>query len=108
MGVSTNAIISYGYASTEDSDNCYDLVDKYENDGDVEVGIHCHDECSMLYVGLRGTVTTASRGYPEKNLDFNVRYTKKQLDKLKKVAAEIGIEGDDLKEPSWFICSYWG
>jgi hypothetical protein len=95
MGVSTDAILFYGYcwddessspwASDDDDDiddeerwelweeryarlkGCDPSTDPYDFSrvSPCETGSHCSDTCSMPYVAVRASVTIANRGYKQ-------------------------------------------
>lgn len=69
----------------------------------IEVVQHCSMDYPMYFVAIRGTVTTASRGYPEQ-LEDNI----KRPDNIAPVLEfcekyNLEVEG----EPGWYLFSNW-
>jgi len=111
MGVSTDAILCFGFEIEEDSDEhdrCHLLMDeKYEVLSKAESKYggslvhHCSDGCTLYIVGIRET--KAWRGYPKEVTSLDV--TDDERAKLADFAKAIGIEP---KAPKWLLCSWWG
>lgn len=69
----------------------------------VELVTHCSAEYPMYFLAVRGTVTTAKRGYPE--AVFTYVPEQERIDAARAFCIEMGIE---LQEPQWHIFSMWG
>jgi hypothetical protein len=73
----------------------------------VDWGTHCHHECSMPYLFVRDTDTTAHRGFPRPltSLDVDPAW-KGKLDAFL-VSQDIEPpEGEN--QPGWWVASWWG
>lgn len=69
----------------------------------VEVVTHCSDEYRMHFLALRGTVTTANRGYPKAVTTWTPEQAR--IDAMKAFCEEHGL---DWQAPGWHLFSYWG
>ena len=129
MGQSTDAILCYGVQLGEDDeplafmegfDELDDLLLKEGNQprwGDeghdfqsqwawlatqpVEMVHHCSGNYTMYIIALRGTVTTASRGYPEEVATYEPDHVAVQH--FMQWLLDHNIDG----EPKWLLCSMW-
>ena len=110
MGVSTDAILFYGFpvddggpnheiicGSDLDADDELDedeiwrrkfalppevAVWQHQDKYPVTVGTHCSGDCPLHYVAVKKSEITASRGYPEeiKSLDVNPKWDRQLLE----------------------------
>ena len=103
MSTSSDGILLYGIQLEEDGE--------YEDDdfGDedvVEIRLHCCDSYPMYFLAIKGTATSAYRGYPEdvtgKDLSRNPEY-----DALLKEVCETN-EFVTVGTPGWHLCSWMG
>ncbi len=67
----------------------------------VEMVLHCSGDYPMYILAVRGTVTTASRGYPQAVTTEDPDHT--QVQRYMSWLSDHGIED----EPKWLICSMW-
>lgn len=70
----------------------------------ADMVMHCSYDYPMYILAVRGTETTASRGYPETLDDALPTVPSEKIDAFKAWCAERGIDGD----PKWILCSMWG
>lgn len=127
MGVSTNAILAYGWADTEEDTAAiineetvpYKVLEECENKFGVTVGVHCSDSCPMLYLADAKTLKRAYRGYPkELSLEDLIAFTnpegaddKRLRDAIEFLNEHNPDECSRIKAPKsfgWFLVSYWG
>src|SRR5215217_6023399 len=102
--------IRYGESSYS-----WDAICSLEESLPVEIGIHCSDQVPMYYIAVKGSVVTASRGYPE-NVDRmvvrSVTHENSGWDKaIKDFVKEFEIPPpgvDEASEIGWWLASYWG
>lgn len=117
MGVSTDAILAWGYAhddewSADDEDFWENVQRPVEDDFGVDIGDHCSDTCGMPYVAVTESLTKAWRGHPRSITSLEVKPEWREA--LAKAMAFLkekqpGLaELFDGKEPGWFLVSYWG
>lgn len=75
MGVSTNAILGFGYCWEEEMgkessmrlfDEHWKEVGEIETRFNVRISTHCSGECPMLYIADAASFALVRRGYPEK------------------------------------------
>lgn len=64
---------------------------------------HCSLDYPMYILAVRGTKTSARRGYPAEISPDELNVPIEKINALKAWAAERGIEG----EPKWLLCSLW-
>lgn len=117
MGLSTDAILFYGFSLEEDEQyeyegefderdhDCYlgRLCDEMWNKpihGCV-LGTHCSCEYPIYYVAIQGTQTVAWRGYP-KELGQSLVAEVGWKAKIKKFCKETGIK---YRKPQWILVS---
>lgn len=67
----------------------------------VEMVLHCSGDYPMYILAVRGTVTTASRGYPEEVQTTDPDHT--LVNRFMSWLSDHNVEG----EPKWLICSMW-
>lgn len=76
----------------------------------VGIGFHCSGECSMRYIYINETHTSASRGYPEDVTEIvhlaTPQNKKEWLDRLYKFCEKFNLTFN--VPPKFWICSYWG
>lgn len=102
MGVSTDAILFYGYCWDEEPD--FDLDYWYDFEGPVQRSTHCSAEHPIPYVTVAESRITASRGSPEEVKSLAVKPEwKEQLDAFLK---ELSIKPPQ-PEPRWWLVSDW-
>ena len=108
MGTSTNGILCYGIEVQDDTNEHYSINEKFEN---ISVGMykdkvvwHCSSDYKMFIIAAKDSVTSASRGYPEK---FGQRICRdlKWEEEVREACAALGVE---YRQPQWLLCSYWG
>lgn len=75
-----------------------------ENGCPVQIVYHCSAEYSEYILAVRGTVTKANRGYPEKITHLEVDRVK--INEYMTTLKEWGIELPE--QPEWLLASYWG
>jgi hypothetical protein len=121
MGVSTDAILGYGWASDEEesgsfvyNDEFYEVVKFCEKEFGVEIGTHCSGEFPMIYVADAKSLKRAWRGSVVK-LDADKLEPKAKADERLRLAfaylKEHLPEGELVETPksfSWFLVSNWG
>jgi len=87
-----------------------EIIDKYfdeqreivkNNKCPVEVFTHCHHECPMYIIGIRGTEQTANRGYPLELQEITKQDPTIITDFCKKYNIKY------TEEPKWLLYSYW-
>lgn len=112
MGVSTDAILVWGFMIEEDSEEHEALElfmdEKYselcaaqKKFPGCELVWHCSDDYTMYIVGLKET--KAYRGEP-KRID-SLDLPEDAQDTLNSFANLLGVEPQTGK---WLLCSYWG
>lgn len=134
MGVSTNGILVFGTPIDEESDSL-SFLKEFDNDFDtfvdslsglprwgeknhdwnkthnfrnnypIDLTLHCSLDYPMYILSIRGTQTTAYRGYVEIIDPNDLVVSKDKIDKLKVFCDEYGIE---WQEPKWYLVSMWG
>lgn len=80
---------------------------KKEHPIPVEVVYTCSDGCTEYIIAVRGTVISASRGYPETFNPKNLKVTENQRDELVKFCKKYIHISEELL-PKWYLSSYWG
>lgn len=70
----------------------------------VAIKEHCFGESPMYFLAVNGTISVATRGYPQM-VSPNTEITDHQIKALKKFCKTHDIE---WQEPAWYIFSYWG
>jgi hypothetical protein len=130
MGVSTDGILCYGVLIDSDDppwteadkkaalDDCCDVATYWVAkqlrllywwcgtfvDQGIEVVAHCSDEYPEFILAMHGTVTCASRGYPEA-VDPAAMMTEEGRARFVETLRKLGIVDP---QPQWWLCSYWG
>jgi hypothetical protein len=132
MGVSTNAILFYGFLIEEDSDNQevitmedgggtdrdnfwarkFNLPENdwetiYEHQGEypVRIGTHCSGDYPMYYIAIRASEIVANRGYPE---ELKAEDLVKKLEWDNQLREFCKIYGLTPPEKfGWCLASYW-
>lgn len=132
MGVSTDGILVFGIDLGEEE---LEFLHDFENDFDeflhslsglpdygepghdyvkdrdfvnsypVDLVWHCSYQYPMYILAIRGTETTAARGYPQKIDPSSLVVANEKIEFLKKFCETYGIE---WQEPKWYLCSMWG
>lgn len=91
-------------------DEWYDAAKRFEEEAPIEIVRHCSYECSMYVVALRGTVTTARRGYPERltgDLGDSIKVPRvEQIYEAQRFCEENDLLAFD--DPGWLLFSMWG
>ena len=123
MGVSSDAILFYGY-NLPSEEPLPEAADEYYNNldngkGEVSIGRHCHSEFPIYYVYWTASETTARRGYAQpidiKALD-HPHLSKEQIDALIVIFAnKYSIQHPETGEADyerssaigWWLASYW-
>jgi len=107
MGVSTDAILTFGIMIDEGTDISHLSDDGYEMNNETEdacMTIHCALEYPMYIISVPETKTVAWRGYP-KGIDVDsFKVPQEKIDKLIAWCEKHGITGT----PQWYLCSLWG
>jgi hypothetical protein len=122
MGQSTDAIICYGVAISEDFDFPefdYDaedsdaeavrnplgyMVDSGDPVGDIVLVQHCSDAYPMYIVAIKGTEIRAWRGSPRLFFPQNMVSAPHWDAKLRAFCEKHNIP---FSEPGWILCSNW-
>jgi hypothetical protein len=129
MGVSTNAMLYFGFEIDPDVDDMEEIFPGWEEIGDFDdwvtarAGItdwrkksdfmkacpaelfdHCHHENRMFVLGPRGAEYTVYRG-STKEITPEMLARPAGTDAFLAWCEENGIK---TKEPRWLLCSYWG
>ena len=95
----------YNGEEGEEYDAYYDKKQELVKNYPVEIEMHCHYDCAMYVVAVRGTILSASRGFPTSfGTDHMTKVEQKDIDALKAWCEKYGLEG----EPEWLLFSYWG
>ena len=113
MGVSTNAILVWGFdLGTDLPDSVIERLDDFEkydalvviqNRIGASLISHCHPDEQMWIVGFTKTIMLARRGYPETIKSFTVDAVRGQA-ALDALAHELGIKP---KPGRWLLASEW-
>ena len=69
----------------------------------IELVPHCHCDNPMYIVAAKGTVLTASRGYPQEVTPEILTVSNETREALINFCKEHGLEG----EPKWWLASDW-
>lgn len=138
MGVSTDAILAYGFDLGDDNDIGIEIDEErgtidtlndilLEKNGlyerwapklegywerrdkalatlGVEIVLHCSYDYPMVFIAAKGSVTNASRGYPQIITSFGI--DPEWDSKLYKALSDLGIIVDS--PPAWQLFSMWG
>ncbi len=125
MGVSTDAILFYGYnlpseePLPEAADEYYDGMENGK--GEVSIGRHCHSEYPVYYIYWTESEITAARGYAKPvspvaivdtaMADLGGVATSKIIEFAGKYGIQLPETGDEDYERSsaigWWLASYW-
>ena len=114
MGISTDAVIGFGYAVDLDDSNLevpedwrnkfYDLEGE-ENYSNFQFGRFCSDDYPMPFICLKRSYEIAYRGYVTK---FESKeFSQEEIQSIKNFADELGLR-EENEEPYWFLVSYMG
>jgi hypothetical protein len=110
MGVSTDAILFYGYhLGEEETEVPEQAAEVYGPDEPVLVGHHCSAAYTMHYLYVQASQTRASRGYPKEITDLGYQ-TGWDL-RLTEFAKRFGLplpSQDGASKPGWWLVSWWG
>lgn len=105
MGVSTNAILFYGYCWDDQIEefDWDEWEDKLEGLA-VDVNTHCSGDYPIPYLAIGESRKVARRGYPEevKSLEVGLMWDAT----LTKAAEKLGIKMPQ-PEPRWWLVSDW-
>jgi len=127
MGQSTNAILVFGFeidgegekpeflGEHEDleeyivvkagkKDASYDEWRELEKACPADLVRHCSCDYPMYILAVRGSKTTAFRGYPEKITIESMVIEPEKVAALKEWCEANNVE---YKEPGWLLCSMW-
>lgn len=132
MGVSTNAVLVFGIDIGEDlpefledfdgdfddfladysglpkwgeEGHDFDKTVAWNNDFPVELVQHCSYEYPMYILAVRGTESTARRGYAAEIDVASMQIDNVKILQLKNFCEQYNIE---WQEPKWLLCSMWG
>jgi hypothetical protein len=128
MGVSTNAILAFGFDLGDLDNNLPEglarMFDEYDNDEEavlldlystdttpvedinkvpVDLIRHCSRDNPMYFLAVRGTKQVALRGYPTAAVFGHVHDS--EVKALRDFCTRHNIP---WQEPKWCIFSYWG
>jgi len=107
MGVSTDALLFYGYCWTEeDSGPEWIEGESVPTVRGIQfvVDTHCSASCPMGYVAVKSSLTVSHRGYPSKIRELT---TDPAWDAaLAEVCKKLGIKVGN-KKPAWWLASDW-
>lgn len=109
MGVSTDAILFYGYAWTDEDAEYGWLFELPMSGGDssVSIGMHCCDELALPYLAVDRSVVVVARG--DSALIANPIPTWSNWpDEIALYLKEHGIEIKPGMELGWHLVSWWG
>lgn len=118
MGISTDAVLFYGYHLPEDVEIDEEIHELWGKEHKVLVGTHCSGEAPMYYVYIVESEQTARMGYPKQihRELINSLLTEVWNGYLLEFAAkhEIPLPNTEVDEYSktseigWWLVSYWG
>lgn len=91
--------------SDEESSKYFAACRKVEAACPVEVVIHCSLDYPMYILAVRGTHTSASRGYPEAIDPKELIVQEEKIAAAKAWCEKLDIQWDN---PQWLLCSLWG
>lgn len=125
MGVSTDAVLFYGFGLedeygdevgdidwffSDDSDACVYIDEevlvrtgKSCKEWDVEFGFHCHIDAPIWYICVAGV--TSNRGFATEITAATLKVGEDWDSRLKDFCDAMGIK---YKQPAWWLVSYWG
>lgn len=112
MGVPTDANLSYGIIFEEGFEFpmiCFEPEDPWSPE--VEMINYCSDSFEMFIMAIPESVKSASRGYPEDNIDpyvFSSINYGEWNEQLLNFCDKYKIELTKDQVPQWFLSSYWG
>ena len=92
---------------SEGDDGYFDRRGKVLAKAKCEIVHHCSDSCVMYGVAVKGTVTTAWRGYPKKIDPDKMAPKSEWADALRSYCEHMGIKTGNRK-PAWHLVSWWG
>jgi hypothetical protein len=114
MGVSTDAILVFGFScggeDSEDNEivqaleNSWEKIVRLEKRTGAEIVGHCSVGCPMYVIGVKSQ--KAHRGYPVAVDPTKLKTTKKDLEAIRALCEAIGVKFD-AKKCKWWLCSYW-
>jgi hypothetical protein len=117
MGVSTDAILVFGFSCGEEGSEENEIVQALYEDEDgwekivklekrtgAEIVEHCSIGCPMYVIGVKSQ--QARRGYPVAFDPTKLKTTKKDLEAIRALCEAIGVKFD-AKKCKWWLCSYW-
>ena len=124
MGVSTNALIYYGFdffnaeddeptehmekflGEGEFNDEDGEYYDLTKDNPDIEIDYHCSNDYRIWFIAFKPSVTTVYRGYP-KEIDASQFYQDLTSadEKIKEFCEKHQIP---WHQPKWYLASYWG
>jgi hypothetical protein len=104
MGVSTDAILFYGWLIPEDEQPWEDEP-PWDSKSPCGVGYHCSNDYPMYYIHHQDLHIVARRGYPE-SLGGLPEITDEQVDQLYAFAKKLDWTPDTPL--SWHLVSMWG
>lgn len=93
----------------EQFDDCYEAERIFLKDHPLPVELVnvCSREYPMYIVALKGTVLTASRGFPKTFDPASLVVTDEQRNTLMEFCRTHSINAVGV-EPGWYLSSYWG
>ena len=117
MGVSTDAILVFGFSCGEegsednekvrafmDSEDGWEKIEALQRKTDAEIVEHCSTGCPMYVIGTK--IDQANRGYPVAVNPAKLKATKKDLEAIRALCKALGVTFSE-KKCKWWLCSYW-
>jgi hypothetical protein len=112
MGVSTDAILVYGFDLGEEEDiedeRIRDVIEKADNleleDNRAAIVGHCSHDYRMIIVAVPNTKRVAKRGYPTTIDPASMAVPQERVAELRAFCEAHGIP---WQEPRWILCSMW-
>lgn len=107
--VMCKAVENWRKANREAMDSWCKAKSAIEKEFGVEVGQHCSDKCSVPYVAVAASRTTARRGYPVDMSEKGMVTLAEWDGMLDRWFHETGAEKPEGQNvPRWWLVSYWG
>jgi hypothetical protein len=117
MGVSTDAILVFGFSCGEEGseenetvqalyedEDGWEKIVRFERRTGAEIIEHCSTGCPMYVIGVKSR--EANRGYPVAIDPAKLKATKKDLESIHALCEAVGVKFD-AKKCKWWLCSYW-
>lgn len=117
MGVSTDAILVFGFSCGEggsvanemvqalmDREDGWEKIEALQRKTGAEIVEHCSTGCPMYVIGTK--IDQANRGHPVAISPTKLKATKKDLEAIRALCVAIGVKFN-AKKCKWWLCSYW-